>query len=75
MQTNLPAASKDEARRSNAVYTEVASQVGKIPGVLSVSAALGLPGAPPRSNGGYAIEGGPGFEQLGMSIPQADFSW
>ena len=73
LDTSLPADTKDEARRSNAVYGEVARQLSAIPGILSASAALGLPGGPSKSNGGYAIEGRPGFEQLGMSIPQADF--
>jgi predicted permease len=73
MQTNLPAGSIEAARRSNAVYGEVARQVATIPGVVSASAALGLPGGPPRSNGGYSLEHGPGFEQLGMGVPQADF--
>jgi hypothetical protein len=73
MQTNLPANSIEAARRSNAVYGEVARQVAAIPGVVSASAALGLPGAPPRSNGGYSLEHGPGFEQLGMGVAQADF--
>ncbi len=74
MQTSLPAESRDDARRSNAVYGEVARQIAGIPGVLSASAAMGLAGGPPRSNGGYYLEGGPGFDQLGMTAsPQADF--
>jgi putative ABC transport system permease protein len=73
MNTNLPAETREDARRSNAVYGEVARQIAGIPGMLSASAALGLAGGPSRSNGGYYLEGGPGYEQLGMSAPQADF--
>ena len=74
MQTSLPADTKDEARRSNAVYGEVARQVAAIPGITSASAAMGLAGGPTLSNGAYFLEGGPGFDQLGMDrSPQADF--
>jgi putative ABC transport system permease protein len=71
--TNLPAETLDDARRSNLVYGNVAAQVAGIPGVVSASAAMGLVGGPARSNGGYYLEGGPKFEELGMTGPQADF--
>ena len=73
MQANVPASTIEQARRSNAMYGEVIRRIEQIPGVRSASAALGLAGAPPRSNGGYYLEGGPGWEQLGMQSPQADF--
>jgi predicted permease len=44
-----------------------------VPGVVAVAGARGLPGPGGRSNGGYFLEGGPGWEQLGMKSPQADF--
>jgi predicted permease len=73
MTTNLPAETKEGARQSNAVFGEVARQIAGIPGVVSASAALGLAGGLPRSNGGYYLEGGPGFEQTGINSAQADF--
>jgi predicted permease len=41
--------------------------------VTDIAGNTGIPGGPPRSNGGYVLEGGPGFDKLGMSVPQADF--
>jgi putative ABC transport system permease protein len=73
MQTSMPAATIEAARRSNAVYGDVARQLATTPGLISASAALGLPGAPPRSNGGYWREHTSGFDQLGMAVPQANF--
>ncbi|HEY3740922.1 MAG TPA: ABC transporter permease [Bryobacteraceae bacterium] len=71
--SNLPAETIEDARRSNLVYGKVAAQIGSIPGIVSASAAMGLVGGPPRSNGGYYLEGGPDYYQLGMTGPQGDF--
>jgi len=73
MQANLPAAGLEQARHVTNVYAEILRQVEPVPGVVAVAGARGLPGPGGRSNGGYYLEGGPGWEQLGMKAPQADF--
>ena len=54
-------------------YHALLPELAAIPGVEAVSAVMGVP-TRTRSNGGYAIEGGPTFEQMGMRSPQAIFT-
>ena len=73
MQANQASSNLEQARRVTSVYTEILRQVETVPGVVAAAGARGLPGPGGRSNGGYYLEGGPGWEQLGMKSPQADF--
>jgi predicted permease len=73
VQANLAASTLEQSQRVLSVYDEVLRQVAAIPGVVAAAGNTGVPGGPPRSNGGYVLEGGPGFDKLGMSAPQADF--
>ena len=73
VQANLAASTIEQSQRVLAVYDEALRQVSAIPGVVATAGNTGVPGGPPRSNGGYYLEGGPGFDKLGMSSPQADF--
>ena len=40
---------------------------------MLAAGAYGIPGGSGGSNGAYFVEGGPGWEQLGMKAPAADF--
>ncbi|HXB70993.1 MAG TPA: ABC transporter permease [Candidatus Acidoferrales bacterium] len=73
MQANLASSNLEQAKRVTVVYGEILRQIQAVPGVVTAAGARGLPGSGGRSNGGYYIEGGPGWEQLGMKSPQADF--
>ncbi|MCU1238043.1 MAG: hypothetical protein JWP63_6010, partial [Candidatus Solibacter sp.] len=73
VQANLAASTLEQSQHVITVYDEVLREVSAMPGVVATAANLSLPGGPPRSNGGYYLEGGPGFDKLGMSGPQADF--
>jgi putative ABC transport system permease protein len=48
-------------------------QLASIRGVQSAAAVMGVPTIV-RSNGGYAVEGGPTLEQMGVRSPQAIFT-
>jgi len=74
MQTSLPGQDLAAARRSNAVYGNVAREMASIPGVLSASAAMGLAGGPTRSNGGYHLENGPQVGAAGNFVRTGRFS-
>jgi predicted permease len=73
MQANLASSNLEQAKRVTMVYGEILRQIQAVPGVVAAAGARGLPGGGGSSNGGYYIEGGPGWEQLGMKSPQADF--
>ncbi|MBZ5725846.1 MAG: ABC transporter permease [Acidobacteriia bacterium] len=73
MHADMSASTLEQSQRATATYGELVRQAETIPGILGAAGIFGLPGGPGRSNGGYAVEGGPGYEQLGMSMPQADF--
>jgi putative ABC transport system permease protein len=73
MQANMGYSTIDQARRVTQTYGQILSKVETVHGVLAASAAFGIPGAF-SSNGGYFLEGGPDYQQLGlMRSPQADF--
>jgi putative ABC transport system permease protein len=68
--TAVPTASRDVAAVGVQFYRNLLPQLAAIPGVESAAAVMGVP-TNVRSNGGYAIEGGPTFEQMGVRSPQA----
>ena len=71
--TAVPVANRDAAREGVRFYRNLLPQLAAIPGVLSAAAVMGLPTVV-RSNGGYEIEGGMTFEQMGVRSPQAIFT-
>jgi putative ABC transport system permease protein len=74
LQTSVPVRSFEEAPRATAFYRDLLPELRAIPGVASVAAVTGLP-TQVASNGGYWLEGGPTFEQLGIAkSPQAVFT-
>jgi predicted permease len=72
LNTTVPVRGMDDAPRATAFYRDLLAQVRTMPGVSAVGAVTSLPTAI-RSNGSYAIEGRPSFEQLGVRLPQALF--
>ena len=68
--TAVPTANRDVAAEGVQFYRNLLPQLAAIPGVESAAAVMGVP-TNVRSNGGYAIEGGPTFEQMGVRSPQA----
>jgi putative ABC transport system permease protein len=74
LHTAVPIAGRDDAARGTAFYRDLLPELRALPGVAALGGAMGVP-TRPRSNGGYWIEGGPGFEQLGLArSPQAIFN-
>ena len=74
LRTSVPVRSPEEAPRATAFYRDLLPDVRALPGVRSAAAVTTLPTIV-GSNGGYWLEGGPTFEQLGMaSSPQAVFT-
>jgi putative ABC transport system permease protein len=71
--TIVPSANIDAARQAVRFYRDLLPQLAAIPGVRSVAATTGVPTVV-RSNGGYAIDGGPSFEQMRTRSPQALFT-
>ena len=71
--TAVPVADRAGARDAVRFYRTLLPQLAVLPGVQSVAAVMGVPTVV-RSNGGYTIEGGPTFEQLGVRSPQATFT-
>jgi predicted permease len=73
MDTTVPAADLDAAKRATRFYTELLTQVSAAPGALSAAGVMGVP-TQVRSNGGYWLLGGPGPEQTGVRSAQAIFT-
>ena len=69
LRTTVPVRSGDDAARATAFYRDVLPELRALPGVSSVAGVTGLP-TQVGSNGGYWIEGGPSFDQLGMRGPR-----
>jgi predicted permease len=69
----VPAGNREAAQRAVRFYRDLIPQLAAIPGVTSSAAVLGIP-TQSQSNGGYAVEGGPTFEQMGVRSPQALFT-
>lgn len=74
LHTTVPIAGAADAPRGTTFYRDLLPELRAMPGVSAVAGAMGVP-TRPRSNGGYWIEGGPRFEELGMArSPQAIFN-
>jgi len=71
--TSVPASDVDSARRAVRFYRDLFPQIATIPGVRAAAGVNGMP-TNVRSNGGYMVEGGRTFEQMGTSSPQALFA-
>src|SRR5262245_7234120 len=71
--TAVPFANYAAAPQAVRFYHALLPELAAVPGVEAVSAVMGVP-TRTRSNGGYAIGGGPTFEQMGMRSPQAIFT-
>jgi len=72
LNTSVPVRDRTDATRATAFYRDLLSEVRTLPGVNAAGATTALPTAT-RSNGGYAIEGGPTYDQIGVRLPQALF--
>jgi putative ABC transport system permease protein len=72
MHANMAASTLEQSRRVTLIYGEILRQAATVPGV-ALAAAANVPPGSLGSNGAYFLEGGPGWEQLGMKAPQADF--
>ena len=73
LSTTVPVRSGDDAPRATAFYRDLLQELRAVPGVSAVAGVTSLPTAV-ASNGGYLLEGGPGFDQVGVSAPQAVFT-
>ena len=74
LRTSVPVRGIDEAPRATAFYRDLLPELRALPAVRSVAAVTGLP-TQVASNGGYWLEGGPTFQQLGIAgSPQAVFT-
>jgi putative ABC transport system permease protein len=71
--TSVPASDVESARRAILFYHDLVPRLAQVPGVVSASAVSAVPTVV-KSNGGYVIEGGRTFEQMGTSAPQALFT-
>jgi len=71
--TAVPVANNAAAPQAVRFYHALMPDLAAVPGVEAVSAVMGVP-TRTRSNGGYAIEGGLTFEQMGIRSPQAIFT-
>jgi putative ABC transport system permease protein len=71
--TAVPVRNMDDAPRATAFYRDLLPELRAIPGVIALAGVTGLPTAV-QSNGGYLLEGGPTFDQVGVRAPQAVFT-
>jgi predicted permease len=71
--TAVPIQSREDAPRATAFYRDLLADLRATPGIVSASGVTSLP-TRVRSNGGYAIDGGPSFGQAGVALPQALFT-
>jgi len=71
--TAVPIAGTAAAPEAVRFYHALVPELAALPGVEAASAVMGVP-TRTRSNGGYAVEGGPTFEQMGVRSPQAIFT-
>ena len=73
LSTTVPIRGIDDAPRATAFYRDLLQELRAVPGVSAAAGVTGLPTAV-ASNGGYVLEGGPGFDQVGVRAPQAVFT-
>lgn len=69
---SLPAEGQDGHQRAIRELQRAVDAVAALPGVLSASAAMGLPNGPYGSNGAYLLEGAPMLADW-TKMPQAGF--
>jgi putative ABC transport system permease protein len=72
LNTAVPVRDRSDAPRATAFYRDLLSDIRALPGVTAAGGTTSLPTLT-RSNGGYSIEGGPTYEQVGIRLPQALF--
>jgi predicted permease len=72
MYAHAPADSLDEYLGVTRLFENIFAQLGELPGVKSVSGAMGLPTGPYSSDGFYAVEGKHTFAP-GQRLPHAGF--
>ena len=60
-----PARTLDEYLRAGRELETAVEQIGQIPGVMSVAAAMGVPTGQYGSNGGYVVDGRDFRERIG----------
>ena len=73
METSVPAADVEGARRSTRFYKSLLQDIAALPGV-SAAGATRVPPGRVASNGGYWIDHLPSFEAMTVAAPQAVFS-
>lgn len=73
LSTQVPIRNIEDAPRATAFYRDLLPEVRALPGVTAAAGVRGLPTAV-ISNGGYLLEGGPTFAQVGVRSPQAVFT-
>jgi predicted permease len=71
--TAVPVRDRADAPRATAFYRDLLADLRSVPGITAIGGVTSLPTAV-RSNGGYAIGGGPDLRQTGVNSPQAIFT-
>jgi putative ABC transport system permease protein len=73
LSTQVPIRTAEDAPRATAFYRDLLPELRAIPGVAAAAGVTNIPTVV-GSNGGYVIEGGPSFDQVGVRAPQAVFT-
>jgi putative ABC transport system permease protein len=73
LSTQVPIRTIDDAPRATDFYRDLLPELRAIPGVTAAAGVTNIPTVV-GSNGGYVIEGGPTFDQVGVRAPQAVFT-
>ena len=74
LRTSVPVRTIEDAPRATSFYRDLLPELRAVPGVTAVAGVTSLP-TQVASNGGYWLEGGPTFQQLGIArSPQAVFN-
>ena len=73
LSTQVPVRNIEDAPRATDFYRDLLPELRAIPGVTAAAGVRGIPTAV-VSNGGYLLEGGPTFAQVGVRAPQAVFT-
>jgi putative ABC transport system permease protein len=71
--TAVPVANSAAAVQGVRFYQRALPEIAALPGIQSAAAVMGVPTVV-RSNGGYEVEGGRTFEEMGIRSPQAIFT-
>ena len=74
MYAHAPAGTLDEYIRVTQFETELFQRVRRLPGVVSVAGAMGIPTGEYGSNGSYVLEGTGTMQHHAQELPHADFS-